>query len=114
MVSFEHFSSCGGHFRSHIDFFFEIFSNWVATIVRAKLGMKKQRFIFQIDNLLTMAAILAVILRIYIQEWLPLSSKILYAKFGYKRLSRLGGVSEQTDRAMKKTKSMAPYFKKIN
>ena len=44
-------------FAAILNFFSEIFSNWVTTIVRAKLGTKKQRFIFQLDNLLTMAAI---------------------------------------------------------
>ena len=122
MVSFEHFSSCGGHFCGHIEFFLEIFSNWVATIVRAKHGTKKHRFIFQLDNLLEMVAMLAAILKIYIPEWLPLSSTMWYAKFGYKRLTGLGGVSGQTDRRTDgqtdrltdKTKVMPHYFKKMN
>ena len=86
--------------------------------MRGKLGTKKHRFIFQLDNLLAVAAMLAAILKIYIQEWLPLSSKMLYAKFGYKRLTGLGGVSgqmdRQTDRRTDKTKGMPHYFKKIN
>ena len=60
-----------------------------------------------------MVTLLAAILRIYIQEWLPLSSKILHAKFGYKRLSGLGGVSGRTDgQSHGQNKKHAPLFQK--
>ena len=49
-----------------LDFFGKYFQMGLQHLVRAKLGTKKHRFIFQLDNLLAMAAMLAAILKIFI------------------------------------------------